>query len=449
MLKQFPIHFIKLSFPLLLASFFIVASSFFVTASPQFENEENLPPKIKWQQSIGGTEWDFSSEIQKTSDGGYIMAGMTYSTDGDLEGNHGNRDIVIIKFSQEGEIDWKKIFGGTRWDYAHSIQETSDGGFIVAGGTESDDGDVTKNYKDADVWIIKLDRQGNILWQNTYGGNAKDISYSIQETSDGGFITVAMSFSTDGDVTGNHGEGDYWLIKLDQIGNIQWEKSFGGSKNEEPQSVLITSDQGYIIAGSTESNDGDVSGNHGQSDYWIVKVDLQGNIQWQRTLGGFNWDVVNSIQEISTGGYIIAGGTMSVNGDVTGHHGAIDYWVIKLDTEGKIVWQKAFGGSDIDIATSIIETSDGGFMVAGTSLSHNGAVTDNHGNFDFWLLKLDPSGKLEWQKTFGGSGSETAFSIQETLEGGFIIAGESSSNDADVSSNHGSYDIWIIDAEPE
>ena len=235
----------------------------------------------------------------------------------------------------------EKSLGGTQGDYANSIQQTINGGYIVAGYTESTNGDVTGNNGiGGKYWIVKLDLLGNIQWENCYGGNGVDDgAYSIQQTSDSGFIVAGFSQSTDGEVTGNHGENDYWIIKLDTIGAIQWEKCYGGFNQDLAYSIKQTTDRGYIIAGFSYSNDDDVSGNMGIANYWIVKINSIGAIQWQKCLCGSDYENAYSIQPLINGGFIIAGVSLSSNGDVTGHHMGYDYithdstsdiWIVKL-----------------------------------------------------------------------------------------------------------------------
>ena len=234
-----------------------------------------------------------------------------------------------------------------------------------------------------------------IMWQKSLGGSDWDWAYSIQQTSDGGFIVAGGSYSNDVYVTGNHGSTDYWVLKLKPSGDIEWQKSLGGSDADEAFSIQQTSDGGFIVAGYSESNDGDVTGNHGWYDYWVVKLNTSGAIDWQKSLGGSYSDAAYSIQQTSDDGFIVAGGSYSDDGDVTENHLSADYWVVKLNSSGNIEWQKSLGGSDDDIATSIQQTSDGGFIVAGYSGSNNGDVTGNHGNVDYWIVKLSPDTYVE------------------------------------------------------
>jgi hypothetical protein len=432
-------------------------------------NAQTTPPTIQWQKCLGGTGSDAASSIGLTNDGGYIITGWSTSNDSDVTGHHGtsgtsgNCDYWCVKVDSVGNIQWQKSLGGSSNDKAYSTQKTIDGGYIIAGTAASNNGDVTGNHG-SDFWIVKLDSSGNIQWQKAHGGTGSETAYSIQQTTDRGYIVAGTSFSNDSDVTGHHGLtnlGDYWVVKLDTIGNIQWQKSLGGTKNDIAQSVQQTLDGGYIVAGYSGSNDGDVTGHHGPSnstpaayDYWIVKLDTIGNIQWQKSLGGDTIDMAYSVQQTIDRGYIIAGNTYSNNGDISGNHGGWwqDSWIVKLDTAGNIQWQKCFGGTGGDQANSIKQTTDGGYIFTGATTSNNGNVSGNHditGNTtDYWLVKLDTSGNIQWQKCLGGTNYDRPLSVEQTVDVGFIVAGWTVSNNGDVSNNHdttgNSEDYWIV-----
>ena len=232
-------------------------------------------------------------------------------------------------------------------------------------------------------------------------------------------------------------------------GGLQWQKCFGGSGTDWAGSIIQTLDGGYIIAGYTSSTDGDVSGNHGDHDAWVVKMDDVGSLQWQKCFGGSSYEIAGSIIQTLDGGYIIAGHTISTDGDVSGNHGGHDAWVVKMDAVGTPQWQKCFGGSSYEIAGSIIQTLDGGYIIAGQTTSTDGDVSGNHGDHDSWVVKMDAVGTLQWQKCFGGSHCEIAGSIIQTLDGGYIIAGYATSTDGDVSGNHGESDAWVIKLSPD
>jgi len=406
-------------------------------------------PSIEWQKSFGGSSDDWAHSIQQSADGGYIVAGKSESNDGDVTGNHGITDYWVVKLSPQGTVVWQKSLGGGRNDLAYSIQQSADGGYIVAGWSGSNDGDVMGNHGNEDYWVVKLSPQGTIEWQKSLGGSRSDNAYSIQQSADGGYIVAGGSASTDGDVTGNHGGTDYWVVKLSPQGTIEWQKSLGGSRGDYANSIQQCSDGGYIVAGNSESNDGDVTGNHGREDYWVVKLSHTGALEWQKSLGGNKQDWANSIQQSTDGGYIVAGYSESNDGDVTGNHGNYDYWVVKLSPTGAVEWQKSLGGSSNDAASSIQQSTDGGYIVAGVSSLNDGDITGNHGGADSWVVKLSTSGTIEWQKSLGGSRDDWAYSIQQSVDGGYIMAGYSKSNDGDVIGNHGNMDYWVVKLSPD
>ena len=257
-----------------------------------------------------------------------------------------------------------------------------------------------------------------IQWQRSLGGSNDDKANSVKQTIDGGYIIAGASQSNNGNVTGNHGNNmdDYWIVKLDSSGNMQWEKSFGGTFREEAYSIEQTKDKGYIIAGRTESNDGNVTGCHGTPgnyifDYWIVKLDTTGNIQWEKCYGGSGDDEALSINQTNDKGYIITGLTTSNDFDVSGNHDTTnsyrDAWLLKIDSTGNIQWQKCLGGTYEDYGTYIKQTKDGGYIIGGSSESNDWDVSGNHdttGNYsDCWVVKIDSLGILQWQKCYGVS----------------------------------------------
>ncbi|PKL86656.1 MAG: hypothetical protein CVV22_00775 [Ignavibacteriae bacterium HGW-Ignavibacteriae-1] len=400
-------------------------------------------PQVEWQKTFGGSGFDIAYSIQETSDVGYIVAGSTWSKDGDITENKGMSDVWILKLKFDGTLEWQKTYGGSKQDGAYSMQETSDGGYIVAGITESYGGDISQKNGSWDLWVLKLSTDGKIEWEKTYGGSGQEGANSIQETRDGGYIVAGYTGSKNGDIIENKGWWDMWVLKLSIDGTLEWQKTFGGSGRDHAQSILQTIEGGYIVAGYTSSNDGDVTEKNGIFDVWVLKLGFDGNIEWQKTYGGSLSDTAQSIQVTSDGGYIVAGYSTSNDGDVTENKGQSDLLVLKLRIDGSIEWQKTYGGSDIDRAYSIQEALDGGYIVTGHSFSIDGDVTENKGSSDIWLLKLRTDGSIEWQKTFGESESEVAKSVKVTSDGGYIIAG-STALSVLSSGGSGLRDVWVI-----
>ncbi len=416
-----------------------------IILSPNFLEGQ---PTIQWSHLYGGSNSDLSLSFQKTTDGGYILAGVTKSEDGDLNGHYGAEtwDGWIIKTDEEGVLQWQQHYGGTGYDKIVDVQPTQDGGYIASGYSTSSDGDLTENKGNDDAWIIKLNGIGEIEWQKTYGGSSYDETRRIRPLKNGGYLVAGTSRSQDGDLDTlkKTGGGNYWLFQITETGEIVWMKTYGGNETDVIFDMELTNDGGCVMVGNALSSDEDITENKGLLDCWIVKVDTIGNIQWQHAYGGSNNDNAISVSPTFDGGYIIAGGTHSSDGDVSFIRGEEDFWVLKLHSDGTIQWQKTYGGSLSDHGIAVIQTIDKGFLVGGESTSADGNLNGNHGDGDLWLLKLDTIGQIQWQKNFGGSESELPFKLLQLENMDYVIAGVSASSDGDLSDNHGRGDFWIF-----
>ncbi|MBK6446536.1 MAG: T9SS type A sorting domain-containing protein [Bacteroidetes bacterium] len=349
-------------------------------------------------------------------------------------------------------IEWQKCFGGTWAEDGTSIYETPDGGFVIAGEARSQDGDVSGVHANApfgtsqnpDFWIIKIDSLGNLQWQKCLGGTEFDEPSCIKATPDGGYIVGGYTLSNDGDVTGFHPGGwDFWLLKLDSYGNLEWQKCYGGSGSENLRDLLITEDDGILLLGDATSTDYDVHGLHGLADIWLVKTDNAGNLLWQKCYGGSGTDVGYSIKQTADGGFIIAGETSSADGDMTLNNGSSDYCLLKIDSVGNLLWQKSYGGSRADWATNVIQDFSRGYILSGGTFSNDSDVSGNHGNADFWVIRTDSIGNLDWQKCFGGSSDDRACALIKANDGNFITIGPSISIDGNVNGNRG-LNCWLV-----
>jgi hypothetical protein len=429
---------------------------------------QSSPCYLGWEKCLGGAGAG-EAGVKQTPDGGYVLAGGSRHCQCDTSNSSDimYTDFGIVKLNSCGVKELQKCLGGTREDYARSIQPTTDGGYVVAGWINSIDGDVTDpRGTTTSAWVVKLDPSMKIVWQKCLGGSREDEAHSIQQTSDGGYITAGSTNSNDGDVNGWHASPasaynapDMWVVKLNPTGAIEWQKCLGGSSSDSAYSVMQTKDGGYIVAGRTSSQDGDVRGWHAglasgtpASDFWVVKLNPTGAMEWQKCLGGSGTDFANSVYPTSDSGYIVAGSTNSNDGDVRGWHAGLasgspasDFWVVKLNPTGAMEWQKCLGGSGTDSASSVQETKDGHYIVAGSTSSNDGNVSGNHGNLDFWLVKLSYStGAVQWQACKGGSENDAANGIQQTDDGGYVAAGSTSSNNGCTSNNCAGNNAWVV-----
>ena len=424
-------------------------------------------PTIQWEVSLGGTENDnfdiagaSHNNMKLTRDGGYIFAGITYSNDGDVTGHHDSTntcDYWVVKLSSSGAIEWQKALGGSLNDYATCVIQADDGGYVVSGTSSSNDGDVSGHHgltTSSDAWIIKLDSLGNIQWENSYGGSLNDGSNDILQANDGGYIFTGYSQSSDGDLTTNYGWSDFWVVKMNSSGTIEWSRTYGGSLSEGASSLRATPGSGFLLTGYTYSNDSDITYNaHSvlKMELWILRLDNLGNKLWDKCYGGTNHDWVMDAIPTTDGGFALCCRTDSWDGDITFTHYSYDVWLLKLDSLGQKQWSQFFGGTSVDNAATIRQTSDNGFLVSAETSSNDGNVSSNHGMSDCWLIKTDSSGNIEWEKTYGGTRHEYMSVALPTADGGIAFVGSTESNDRDVSSHHGStftFDIWMVKLNP-
>lgn len=400
-------------------------------------------PPVQWQKCYGGAAAEGATCIIQTADGGFAFTGTTLSNNDQVTTNHGQEDYWVVKLDDTGAIVWQKTYGGSDKDLPTTIQQTKDGGYIVAGTTWSNNGDVTFNHGIKDYWIVKLNDTGAIQWQKSYGGTDYDEAFSIQQTFDSGYIVIGQTSSNNGDVTNHIGAQDYWVLKLDKTGVIQWQKCYGGTDADIPNNLAQTSDSGYIITGWSQCRNGNVTGNHmNTEDYWVVKLNDTGKIQWEHCFGGNAQDEGKCAKQTKDGGYIVCGYAFSNNGDVTGNNGFHDSWIIKLSPSGAIQWQKCYGGYGQEHAEYIEQTLDGGYIIAGQASSNT--LPGFHRATDAWIFKIDSIGTLQWQKPMGGTYYEVFTSTTQTNDGGYIVAGFAGSTDGDIPANHGGGDVWVV-----
>ena len=407
-------------------------------------------PKINWALHYGGSDIDIPYVIKFTTDGGTIAAGYTDSKDGQVS-PHADReywDLWIVKLNNCGVIEWERSLGGTGYESARDVEQTADGGFIVLGETNSTDGDVIAGHGGTkDIWLLKFNAYGNLEWQKRYGGSGLDIGNHISINADGSYLIAASSSSNDGDIAGNHGTGGYTdavLMKVSAAGIVQWSKCFGGSKNEELLDFEVIN--GKIFAtGFANSIDGDIPPSQKNYDVWVLALDANGNKIFSKIYGGSQNDVAYSMTKGNDGSLTLAGYTTSNDGDVSGAKGSQDYWVLNITQQGNLNWQKVLGGTDAEYANTIITDGDGGYVVGGISYSVDGDISAAKGEGDYWVVKLGSSGNIIWKNNLGGSGNDYLRSIiRKPSLNEYYFAGDTDSGDGDFSSGQGEVDFGII-----
>jgi hypothetical protein len=343
----------------------------------------------KWARTYGMTSDDRSYSVRQTPDSGYIVTGgVGYM-------GPANTNVWLMKMNASGDTLWTRAYGGTSEDAGYSVRQTSDNGYIIAGYTYS------FGPGDGNVYLIKTNASGDTLWTRTYGGSqGHNYGYSVRQTSDGGYIVAGF---TDAFGAGNE---DVYLIKTNASGNAVWAKTYGGTSNDVGWSVQQTSDSGYIVAGYTSSFGA------GNEDVYLIKTNASGDISWTRTYGGSGHDEGLSVQQTSDRGYIIAGWTTSFGA------GSYDVYLIRTNPYGDTLWTRTYGGGGEDYGYSVQQTLDGGCIIAGYTLSFGA------GGYDVWLIKTNASGDTLWTRTYGGGSSgDYGYSVQQTSDSGCIIAG--------------------------
>ncbi len=432
---------------------FLISCSNDDNQSPEMD-ETTFLGEVDWIKSYGGSGEDTAQSVIQTSDGGYAVLGFSNSIDGDIVGKTTNvNDYWLLKLNAEGDLLWNQTYGGSKDDRGQSVIQTSDGGYAIVGYAMSDDGDGSNNEGFHDNWILRLDNNGNVLWEKSFGFSGHDHSYDVVQTDDGGFffsgfLDVTSSGGDGNNGKGNyltrHGVGEFWGTKLDADGNLEWRRYFGGTNNDRSYGVLQADDGGFVMAGSSESDDFDITDSKGSYDFWVVKVSSTGEMLWQKSFGGSGIDKAYSIAKTNDNSYVIAGNTFSTDTDISKNNGESDVWLIKIDDSGNLAWEKNYGGTAFDAARGLNLTSDGGFVIAGNSKSTDGDATENSGENDLWIIKTDSEGNIEYQETFGGSGLDYGFDAIQNTEGNLILVGETASDDFSGLQSKGLIDLVII-----
>lgn len=399
------------------------------------------PLQVLFSKSIGSNR-DFCKKVATFADGSFVMVGKSESSS-QMPG-HGRFDGWVVKFDAQGNVLWQKVFGGSLDDELDAVVVLDDGGMLAVGGTESNDGDVTGNHGQQDIWLVRLGPAGNLLWQKTIGGTGYEVASGVVHLPDGSFVVSGHGNSSDGDFTTNHGTADFKLVKVDADGKLLWQHSLGGTQSEFAYSLATTPDGGFVLAGGTFSSDGDVTGSRSTQDMWIVRTDNAGTIVWSRTVGGSDEDFATAVVAGSDGTIAVTGEVFS--SEITGKKKLDnDFLVIKMDASGTLLWQNSFGGSYGEIPHDMISGTNGSYLVLGSTTSSDGNVYGNHGGFDGWLIKVDgTTGSLAWQQALGGSHDEDLWGLAMTPDHDLVLVGSSDSTDGDLALNKTQTGGWVL-----
>lgn len=410
---------------------------------------------IHWQKSLGGKNNEYSYAITPTTDGGYVIVGSTNNNrDGDVPASKafsgaGGSDIWVVKLNNWGEVEWTKTFGGTKDDIATDVLETKDKGILLVATTSSTDGEAAGNGSRGGLILLKLKTDGSIDWRKVIasGYSVGEISFAKADANSKPTIKPTADGGYILGATINPiNTTDFWLSKLNSTGDIQWTRTYGSTSNDSMNEVIVCNDGGFLMVGGTEGSNLEISGaGKGFIDFCIMKADANGRLLWLRALGGTNLDIAYSAIETTDNGYIIVGETNSTNGDMTPSLGQKDGILAKYSAnEGRLLWKVLTGGDDIDGLYTIKKSSTGKLFAMGMSSSVIEKVRPNGPVGDIWVVNIENSGLISNHTMFGGADSDIARGAFPTSDGGFIIAGNSDSVDGDVSENKGGTDFWAI-----
>ena len=411
--------------------------------------------QLEWQNCFGGSDEDYASDIASCGNG-YLLAGRTESNDGDITNSHGGREGWVVRIDNTGNLQWQRPFGGSSDDFWIRIIPAPNNQYYLLGISNSSNGDIDYDpYPlSPDYWIVKTDSSGNILWSKILGGTGGEWLTNGVVTTDGGIVAIGYTNSDDGDISNYYGAYDMWMVKLNAQGEKQWDFTLGNEYYDYPGPVIQTSDGGFLVGGSSKfTQGGNLSCNlHGGAEAVIVKLDSLRNIEWTRCYGGSGDEGVSRVIEVPDG-YVFGAYASSYDGQVTGFNGGDDMWIVKIDFDGNIVWQKCLGGTREEFVKNISIESDGSYVVLGVTQSNDGDVSGNHTvsyyYYDIWMVRLSADGEFVSQQCIGGGGDEQMeFGVVQKGDGDYVVAGQTwygPSYDVTCNSNHAAPDYWVFE----
>ena len=405
-------------------------------------------------QLFGGSDEDIAHAMIATQDGGFAVFGNTKSTDGDLDDKTlPVSDLLLIKYAADASLEWHTTYGGSEDDRGHSLVQLSDGGYALLGYSMSQDGDASLNQGQHDNWVIRTDAFGTILWEKSFGFSGHDHAYSIIATQDGGllfngFLDVTSSggqgaTSQKGGESARHGVGEFWVHKINLAGEIEWRYYFGGTNNDRSYDAVQTNQGDFIVVGTSESEDVDVSNPHGGYDIWIIKLNSNGQMIWQRSFGGSQYDAANAVILDPSQNIYVLGNTFSEDQDISSPLGQSDMWLLSLNQAGQLRSEQSFGGSAFDVGRDLAFDAQGNLWLAGYSQSKDKDFSLNVGENDIALLQLDQNLFPQQHFSLGGSGLDIAHAVLPLNDGRLLVTGTSESQNGLFLNNRGGKDIFI------
>ena len=419
-------------------------------------------PVFQWDRTYGGNGWEELQSIRPLPNGDIIMGGSTFS---DISGDVSDApcdsfqkgDFWLVRTDLYGNPLWNRRYGGNGLDRIWSVLPTRDGGFLLGGDSNSDASCLKSEAGRGgdDFWLIKTDSAGNPIWEKTYGSAGDDELHDLYELPDGSFFVLGFSDSLGGgDKTAPlHGSYDFWLLKLKPDGEKIWDHTYGGRGWEQAYVIEKTPEGDFLLGGfsTSHAHTGNKTDSlYGLNDFWVVKIDTSGKVLWDRTYGGASEDVLLDIERSNDGGYLLGGQSRSLDdgNKKSKNKGLRDYWVVKIDPEGNKLWDKSYGGPGYDDGFALHQNEDGNILVGGVSSSNAGADKSENcrGGNDFWLIFLDANGRLIWDLTFGGDNIDALTKIFPVADGGIILGGHSSSTVSGdkTQNNQGLNDFWLV-----
>ncbi len=435
--------------------------SFFIIACTTMQAQD-----ILWEKSYGGQHADYLFDALSTPDYGFLLAGSSLSrkTGNKATDAQGGLDYWLWKMDEHGELDWEKAIGGPGTDLLQTVKLTKDAGFLLVGTSDSGEGlqkkDACKGNED--IWVVKLDAKGNEQWQCTIGGSGQEQVCAAFSTLDGGYILGGSSNSEKSpevkagkDPFGKWEDGfgnlDFWAVKLDNKGKIEWQRTIGGEYVDQLRSILQTRDGGYLLAGYSNSPE---SGNktekcYGLGDYLVVKLDKDGNTEWQKSYGGDGDDQPYALMESYDGNFVIAGNSNSgpTGNKTSSNKRGTDFWILKIDSLGEIIWQNTYDIGNVDLLTSLVENKDHSLLLGGYAQSETKGTNkkDNEGVDDYVVIKTNADGEEKWRQSVGSNGEDILRKAIETRDGGYLLAGTSKGSiSRDRYTGKGKNDFWVV-----